>query len=207
MKLLDNKYLTNLECYEIDNCLMDRLYINKNLKVVTRHKVEFASEFMKDNFLNHYSDIYYKRTIVINHELDEIELEDLRTFININTRLRLIKILRFTEKTIYAIIDLLKEYKSDTIRFALLRTLYRSDINITDDLFPESEKHLYRFYQIFKKVAEKPVTGQEETTAKYTAQIEQDFIQTMDDDFNTADGVSAVFELKIFIGMAYLILT
>jgi len=95
--------------------------------------------------------------------------------------------------------DLLKEYKSDVIRFALLRTLYRSDINITDDLFPESEKHMYRFYQIFKKVQEKPVTGQEDVTEKYVAQIEQDFIQAMDDDFNTSELFAKLFGWMDFL--------
>ena len=95
--------------------------------------------------------------------------------------------------------DLLKEYKSDVIRFALLRTLYRSDINITDDLFPESEKHLYRFYQIFKKIQEKPITGQEEPTLQYINQMEQNFIQAMDDDFNTSELFAKLFGWMDFL--------
>ena len=95
--------------------------------------------------------------------------------------------------------DLLKEYKSDVIRFALLRTLYRSDINITDDLFPESEKHLYRFYQIFKKIHGKSFNGQEDVTQKYIDQIEQDFIQTMDDDFNTSELFAKLFGWMDFL--------
>ncbi len=95
--------------------------------------------------------------------------------------------------------DLLKEYKSDVIRFALLRTLYRSDINITDDLFPESEKHMYRFYQILKKVHERTYTGSEETTQKYVADIEKEFIQTMDDDFNTSELFAKLFGWMDFI--------
>ena len=95
--------------------------------------------------------------------------------------------------------DLLKEYKSDVIRFALLRTLYRSDINITDDLFPEAEKHLYRFYQTFAKIATMPVAGQADVTQKYIDQMHTDFIEAMDDDFNT----SAVFA-KLFGWMDFL---
>ena len=95
--------------------------------------------------------------------------------------------------------DLLKEYKSDVIRFALLRTLYRSDINITDDLFPESEKHLYRFYQIFKRIKEKPITAQDEISNQYIVQMEQDFIQTMDDDFNTSELFAKLFGWMDFL--------
>lgn len=95
--------------------------------------------------------------------------------------------------------DLLKEYKSDVIRFALLRTLYRSDINITDDLFPESEKHIYRFYQLFKKVQERTYAGDESETQKYVAMIEKEFIQTMDDDFNTSELFAKLFGWMDFI--------
>lgn len=95
--------------------------------------------------------------------------------------------------------DLLKEYKSDVIRFALLRTLYRSDINITDDLFPESEKHIYRFYQLFKKVQERTYAGNESETQNYVAMIEKEFIQTMDDDFNTSELFAKLFGWMDFI--------
>ena len=38
--------------------------------------------------------------------------------------------------------DLLKKYTNEAIKFALLQTNYRNDINITDTLFPEAERHL-----------------------------------------------------------------
>ncbi len=110
MGLLDNHYVTEIECYEMDNFLIDRLYVNKNIHVTTRHTVEFQSEFMKDNMLNNYSQIYYKKMIVINHELDDNELNDIETFININNKLRVIRILKFSKPTITSLIEILDKY-------------------------------------------------------------------------------------------------
>ena len=38
--------------------------------------------------------------------------------------------------------DLLEKYHPEVIKFALLQTNYRGDINVTDALFPEAEKHM-----------------------------------------------------------------
>ncbi len=46
--------------------------------------------------------------------------------------------------------DLLKKYSNEAIKFALLQNNYRGDINITDSLFPEAEKHLTDFYSVIK---------------------------------------------------------
>ena len=118
MELLDNKYVSEIECYKMDNYLIDRLYLAKHMIVKTREQVEFQSEFMKDNMLNNYSEIYYKKMIVINHELNETELEDFETFININIKLRLIKILKYSKTTMNALLSVLDKnnYKDITIQ-------------------------------------------------------------------------------------------
>ncbi len=115
LELLDNKYVTEIECFEMDNYLIDRLYVNKKMIVKTRHKIEFQSEFMKDNMLNNYSEIYYKRMIVINHELDNNEMRDLETFIGINNKLRLIKILHFSKQTLDNLLQILEQFNCHNI--------------------------------------------------------------------------------------------
>lgn len=47
--------------------------------------------------------------------------------------------------------DLLKKYSAETIKFALLQTNYRADINVTDDLFPTAENTLSTFTEFWKK--------------------------------------------------------
>ena len=96
--------------------------------------------------------------------------------------------------------ELLEKYSDEAIKFALLQTNYRNDINITDDLFPEAEKHLYEFYSTLytiDKVMDK-LRGNEfsfdvEKAAAAQEKIDLEFNECMDDDFNTALALSNLF--------------
>lgn len=84
--------------------------------------------------------------------------------------------------------DLLKKYSAEAIKFALLQTNYRNDINITDGIFDEAEKHLKEFYAVIASV--------EKTFGKGTggnAEIDGRFDEVMGDDFNTALALSDLF--------------
>ncbi len=84
--------------------------------------------------------------------------------------------------------DLLNEYSNEAIKFALLSTGYRGDINITDNLFPDAEAHLIRFYTLIAKAEEafpNEMEGEEE--------IDKKFDEAMSDDFNTALALSDLF--------------
>ena len=84
--------------------------------------------------------------------------------------------------------DLLDAYSPEVIKFALLQTNYRGDINVTDNLFPDAEKHLYEFYKIIDAVDQK--FGKTNGT---NAEIDQSFNNAMGDDFNTALAISNLF--------------
>ena len=84
--------------------------------------------------------------------------------------------------------DLLDKYSPEVIKFALLQTNYRADINITDNLFPDAKKHLIDFYKIFALAIEK---GME--IAGENKQIDDEFNTAMNDDFNTALALSNLF--------------
>ncbi|MBR2341328.1 MAG: cysteine--tRNA ligase [Clostridia bacterium] len=88
--------------------------------------------------------------------------------------------------------DLLSKYSSDAIKFALLQTNYRNDINVTDDLFPDAEKHLYNFYSVLAEIegAGLRVTPETEEKAK---RIDDEFNACMNDDFNTALALGNLF--------------
>ena len=88
--------------------------------------------------------------------------------------------------------DLLNAYSDEAIKFALLQTNYRNDINITNELFPEAEKHLIGFYELLQKADESSLTataGDEEEAKR----VDQEFNACMDDDFNTALALSNLF--------------
>ena len=99
--------------------------------------------------------------------------------------------------------DLLEKYSDEAIKFALLQTNYRNDINITGDLFPDAEKHLQEFYTTLAavdKVMDK-LRGMELTiesgdavrAAEIAEKVDGEFNACMDDDFNTALALSNLF--------------
>ncbi len=84
--------------------------------------------------------------------------------------------------------DLLQKYTDEAIKFGLLQTNYRGDINITDDLFPEAERHLHEFYTVVDKVEK--IFGKLEGENKA---IDDEFNACMDDDFNFALAISNLY--------------
>ncbi|MCI9010175.1 MAG: cysteine--tRNA ligase [Clostridia bacterium] len=84
--------------------------------------------------------------------------------------------------------DLLDRYSPDAIKFALLSSNYRGDLNITDTLFSEAEEHLARFYAVIRK-AEQTFPAEQGKAAE----IDERFDADMSDDFNTALALSDLF--------------
>ena len=84
--------------------------------------------------------------------------------------------------------DLLDKYSAETIKFALLETNYRADINVTDNLFPDAEKHLKDFYSVYKLADQKGV----EIKGEFKT-IDDEFNACMDDDFNTSLALSNLY--------------
>ena len=88
--------------------------------------------------------------------------------------------------------DLLGKYSDEAIKFALLQTNYRNDINVTDDLFPEAEKHLYEFYSALAS-AEGAHLSAGAADKAYAEKIDAEFDECMSDDFNTALALGNLF--------------
>lgn len=110
LKILNNQNLEYLNCYDIPPFLFERLNVNNaNLKIDVRSEIFFLSKFMEDNKLYKYSDIYYKKNIVINSNFNPQELEDFKTFMRINNCLKEIHIKNYTNDLIYSIINIFKE--------------------------------------------------------------------------------------------------
>lgn len=132
LNLLDNKYLTEINCYEIPSYLIERLDINKRVKVTTRHKYEYSSEFMVVNSLNSYSDFYYKKIIVLSGEFNLNDLEDFKTFIKINDRVKIIKIVNYSNEILTSVINEIMENKKKNILIEIneknndLKSIYNS---------------------------------------------------------------------------------
>ena len=99
--------------------------------------------------------------------------------------------------------ELLEKYSDEAIKFALLQTNYRNDINITNELFPDAEKHLYEFYKTLAIVdtvmdklrgMELSLTADDAIKASEVAgKVDSEFNACMSDDFNTALALSNLF--------------
>lgn len=89
--------------------------------------------------------------------------------------------------------DLINNYNSDVIKLTLLQNHYRSDINVIDGIFDQHENTVYSFYKLFKMIDE---IGKDYVVNKNSneyKQIELEFIEAMDNDFNTSVVISNLF--------------
>ena len=84
--------------------------------------------------------------------------------------------------------DILDKYSDEALKFALLSANYRGDLNVTDNLFPDAEAHLVRFYTVIEKVE---AAFPEKTGGM--SEIDDKFNAAMSDDFNTALAISDLF--------------
>ena len=102
--IYNSKYLTYLNCFNISNFMFEKL--NKKLTIEVRSELLFISNFMKNNSISTYSDIYYKKNIIIN-TFDKNDLIDFETFLKVNKKLKSIDIKNYSDKDIHNIIECL----------------------------------------------------------------------------------------------------
>ena len=88
--------------------------------------------------------------------------------------------------------ELLEKYSDEAVKFALLQTNYRNDINVTDDLFPSAEKHLSDFYALLAQAEGLGVQASADDEAAARV-VDDEFNACMSDDFNTALALSNLF--------------
>lgn len=102
----------------------------------------------------------------------------------------------------FTVRDIRKRFTGEEIRFFLLSGQYRNPIDFSDELMEQSRSALARMKNckatllyLQENGADEKMTEEEKRTVGSFDQYRQDFINAMDDDLNTADGISAVFEL------------
>lgn len=105
----------------------------------------------------------------------------------------------------FTVRDISKEYDLQVLRFFMLSAHYRNPINFSHDLMESAKNGLDRIVTAvsnLKHLSEnaKPgeMTSEEAEKLACTSQMYDKFEQSMDDDFNTADAIAAVFELVKF---------
>lgn len=98
--------------------------------------------------------------------------------------------------------DIKDSYDLEVVRFWLLSVHYRKPINFSKDVMEATKNGLERLYNGKKRIEnllEKAKDGQEERElSEEVDKIVKGFEEAMDDDLNTADGVTAVYDLVKF---------
>lgn len=108
----------------------------------------------------------------------------------------------------FTVRDILEKYDGEVIRFFLLSGHYRNPINFSDELMQQAKNSLARLQnakenlQFLIEKGEGGMTDAEKEAYAGYDKFRRQFIDAMDDDLNTADGITAVFELVTAINTA-----
>ena len=106
----------------------------------------------------------------------------------------------------FTIRDVIAKYLPETVRFFLLSSHYRSQVNFSDSALDEAHNSLSRLYHALK-IAEQQkdqllTLDNQSVAAAYKSGAGQDFIKAMNDDFNSAAAISVLFGLARDINKA-----
>lgn len=98
--------------------------------------------------------------------------------------------------------EVLKDYDSDVIRFLMLSCHYRVQLNYSKDLLDSAKASVERLYNaignlenLIEEVKLEKMTDEEKTYLESLNKYREKYIEKMDDDFNTADAITAIFDL------------
>ncbi len=143
--ILENRYIEEIDCYEIPSYLVDRLDTNKNVVVHTRNTYNYSSKFMVINSLSSYSDIYYKKYIVISSEITTSDLEEFNAFIHMNDRLKTIKIVCYTNEVINIVISSIIETSKKNITIEINEK--NNDLNMIYNSINYLKKTYHKYFE------------------------------------------------------------
>ena len=103
---------------------------------------------------------------------------------------------------IFTIRDILEKYKPEVVRFFMLSAHYRSPVNFSDTLMQQAKSALERVYTCIDSInfsmesaVERDLNDLEAELKTALANARTRFSDAMDDDLNTADAISAIFDI------------
>ena len=102
----------------------------------------------------------------------------------------------------FTVREIAQQYDYEVIRFFILSAHYRNPINFSREQMDQAKSGLERIYNcidnlkyLLKTAQDRALTADEVLQMQKIDSFEQKFIEAMDDDLNTADGLAAIFEL------------
>ena len=98
--------------------------------------------------------------------------------------------------------EILERYDADVIRFLMLSAHYRQQLNFSEDLLESAKASVERIYNaignlenLIDEVSIEEMNEEEKAYLESLNKYKEKYIEKMDDDFNTADAITAVFDL------------
>ncbi len=105
----------------------------------------------------------------------------------------------------FTVREISEKYDLQVLRFFMLNAHYRSPLNFSAELMESSKSALERILTavdnlkfVADHAGETPMSGEEAQKLAEAKRFADDFDASMDDDFNTADAIAAVFDLVKF---------
>ncbi len=102
----------------------------------------------------------------------------------------------------FTIRDITQKYKPEVIRFFMLSAHYRSPVNFSDELMQQAQSAMERVYNcidnlefLLEKADTRDANAAENDLLSAISAAKQHFSDAMDDDLNTADAISAIFDI------------
>ncbi|MDO4535546.1 MAG: cysteine--tRNA ligase [Clostridium perfringens] len=98
--------------------------------------------------------------------------------------------------------DALGKFDADVIRFLMLSAHYRQQLNFSEELLYSAKASVERIYNainnlenLLDEVKNESITDKEQEYLQDLSKYKEKYIEKMDDDFNTADAITAIFDL------------
>ncbi|MDU1968710.1 MAG: cysteine--tRNA ligase [Clostridium perfringens] len=98
--------------------------------------------------------------------------------------------------------EILERYDADVIRFLMLSAHYRQQLNFSEDLLESAKASVERIYNaignlenLIDEVSREEMNEGEKAYLESLNKYKEKYIEKMDDDFNTADAITAIFDL------------
>ena len=102
----------------------------------------------------------------------------------------------------FTIRDITEKYKPEVVRFFMLSAHYRSPVNFSDDLMQQAQSAMERVYTcieslnfLLKNALDRESNKEEIELLDAVEKAKKRFCDAMDDDLNTADAISAIFDI------------
>lgn len=106
----------------------------------------------------------------------------------------------------FTVREITEKYDPQVVRFFMLSAHYRSPLNFSAELMEAAGNSLERIVTavsnlkfLLEKAPQAELSGEEKKLLEEAETFTRKFEEAMDDDFNTADAIAAIFELVKFI--------